>query len=77
MHTPLTHEQLAKLEDTWEILDKLRNSEFNDGTQDFTISDACTVISNYLDWHQEQERKACRKQATVIHFNKFESFRNL
>ncbi len=72
----LTHQQLDTLETAWEILDKLRNSEFNKSC-DFTISDACHIISEYLDWHQDQERKAHRKQATVVHFARFESFNNL
>ncbi|WP_414589119.1 hypothetical protein [Scytonema sp. PCC 10023] len=74
---PLTHLQLDILESAWEILDKLRNcKDFND-SHDLTISDGCSLISDYLDWHQDQERKANRKQATVMHFARFESFQNL
>lgn len=72
----LTHQQIDILETAWEILDKLRNCKDFNESHDLTLSDGCRVLSDFLDWHQEQERLANRKQATVIYFNKFEAFRN-
>ncbi len=72
----LTHQQLDTLESAWEILDKLRNCKDFNESHDLTITDGCRVISDFLDYHQEQERKTHRKQATVIHFARFEAFNN-
>lgn len=72
----LTHQQIDILESAWEILDKLRNyKDFNE-SHDLTLSDGCRVLSDFLDYHQTQERKANRKQVTVVHFVKFEAFNN-
>jgi len=73
----LTDQQINILEEAWELLDSLRNSrEFNE-SHDLTIADASRVISEFLDWHQEQEHKQGRKKPPVVVLASLEAFNNL
>lgn len=73
----LTHQQIDILESAWEILDKLRNCKDFNESHDLTITDGCRVISDFLDYQQEQQQKQGRKKPTVVYFASLESFNNL
>lgn len=77
---PLTSSEIEILETAWEILDKVRTqSDFNE-THDLTIPDGCRVLSDFLDYYQEQNRQKSlqekRKLPTSVHFARFEAFNN-
>jgi hypothetical protein len=52
----LTRQQTEILEQSWEILDKLRGCQSFNESHDLNISDGCQVISDFLDWVYQQER---------------------
>lgn len=73
----LTHQQTTILENAWEILDKLRNCRDFNESHDLTVGDACSVLSDFLDWNYERDRQDRPQSLPSVHLTSLESFNNL
>ncbi len=74
----LTHQQLELLEQCWELLDKVRGCKDFNESHDLTIGDACSVLSDFLDWNYERDRASNNQQSLPpVNIANLESFNRL
>ncbi len=73
----LTRQQIQILEQSWEILDKLRGCRSFNESHDLSVGDACQVLSEFLDWQYERERFSEPRVEPNINLSGFESFNRL
>jgi hypothetical protein len=73
----LTHQQIDILENAWEILDQQRNCKDFNESHDLTLGDGCRVISEFLDYQQENARQNYNQTPPVVVLASLEAFNNL